>query len=330
VRTVPERFGVPTSPLDAFDRRMGGRWTAMQRAKNGLLAALVPLLFMMADRLPAPWLVRLGRLVGRVLGVVLRRARRTARDRAGRCFAPAEAERIASACFANAGENLAVSLLLRRPDTRASDWVSVPEGARAALDRALGDGRGAIFVSAHLGPFELVAAAVAELGYPASVVVRESYDPRLDQWVDAHRRARGIDVIHRGKASAGIRIVRALRRGRLLGFLPDVGGRVPGVSTRFLGEAVSFPVGPERLAQRTGAPILVGTLARRPASPGPPWELKVDMLTGSEDRDGSDEGHDLTHRVATALERAIESEPGDWLWMSPSPNRQLPRQWQER
>jgi KDO2-lipid IV(A) lauroyltransferase len=176
----------------------------------------------------------------------------------------------------------------------------------------LSEGRGAVFISAHLGPFELLPAAIAELGVCPAIVVRESYDPRLDAWVDHHRHSRGIVVIHRGAPGAAVRIVRALRAGQPVGFLPDLGGRVPQIPTNFLGRRTGFAVGPQQIAQRMGAPIVVGTLRRLPG-PGPRHTLSIERVetTGTL--------AELTQRVARTLERAILDAGEDFPWMAPLP-----------
>ncbi|HEX7668463.1 MAG TPA: lysophospholipid acyltransferase family protein, partial [Polyangiaceae bacterium] len=226
------------------DRRSGGEWTRRQASKNFLIACGVRAAFTLSDLLPRRVLLVLGRVLGRTLRSTLPGAVRRARESAARCMTEAQAGQVSSGCFERLGENLATSLLLRRRGTRALDWVDVPETSRRTLAEALSEGRGAVFVSAHVGPFELVPAAIAELGVRPAIVVRESYDPRLDPWVDHHRRARGIDVIHRGRPGAAVRIVRALRAGQPVGFLPDLGGRVPQIATNFLGRRTGFAVGP--------------------------------------------------------------------------------------
>jgi KDO2-lipid IV(A) lauroyltransferase len=186
--------------------------------------------------------------------------------------------------------------------------------SKGTLDRALASGRGAIVVSAHIGPFETIPAVLVEHGFSPSIVVRESYDAELDRVADAHRRARGVGVIHRGDDHAALRVARALRNGRPVGILPDVGSR--GVATtraRFLGRAVAFPVGVERLATRLQCPVLLGTLAR-PAD-GLTWfELRLEALDG----EMGEAGESLTQRVAGALTWAILRCPEHWLWMAPA------------
>ena len=136
------------------------------------------------------------------------------------------------------------------------------------------------------------------------MVVRESYDPRLDGVIDAHRVARGLAVIHRGRPGASFRIVRALRSGKPVGFLPDLGGRVPSIQVQFLGELTAFPVGPQQIAQRLGAPLVIGTLYRN--REGAPFGLRIDEV------DTEAPLADLTQRVASLLEQAIYASPNDF------------------
>lgn len=299
-----------TSSLARVGRR-GEPWTRSQAAKNDLIALSVRAGFRFTDRLPERLLPVLGRWVGRFAGLILRRFREDALRRARTLLAEAPARRASRLCFERAGEHLALCLLLRRPELRASRYVHVPQATLDVLDGVLSQGRGAVFVSAHLGPFEHLAAVVAELGYRPAVVVRESYDPRLDEWVDAHRHLHGVGVIHRGDPRAAAQIVRALRAGRPVGFLPDLGGRVPGVPLNFMGSRVAFPVGPQRIAKRARAPLVVGWLARRATLAETPFELRLVEVDTAGDVD------ELSHRVAITLEQAIAgSAIEDWLGLA--------------
>jgi lauroyl/myristoyl acyltransferase len=143
------------------------------------------------------------------------------------------------------------------------------------------------------------------------VVVRESYDPRLDPLVDAHRVAHGLEVIHRGHPGAAARTLRALRRCRPVGFLIDLESRVPSVSLPFLGAPTRIPLGPQRLCQITGARLLVATLHRRlgPEREPPQFDLRITAVVGND-------AMDLTLRASRLLEKAVLARPEDWLWMA--------------
>lgn len=305
-----ESVFVPARPGAHRDRRDRAEWTRAQRFKNSLIRAGVVAALAIADRVSEKRLLAWGKRLGLVARFVLGGARRTARARAALCFSAHDARRVASESFVRAGANLARCLLLRRPGVRALDAVRVTAEVKRTLAESLRPGRGVVFVSAHLGPFEAIAAAVRELGYEPAVVVRESYDRELDPIVDAHRTGRGLTVIHRGSPHAGFSIVRALRAGRPVGFLPDLGARVPSVELTFLGERVAFPVGPQIVSTRAALPVLVGTL-KPSREPGPAHELVLRRLESGVDP------MELTHRVARALEEAILEAPEEWLWMSP-------------
>lgn len=291
------------------DARAGGRWTRRQWLKNAAIRGLVRGLLALADRLPAPLLLAACRALGRLTPWVAPALARRARHRAALALPADVAERATTSCFVNAGTSLAATLLLRRPQVRPSDWIEIDAAARRELEQA----GGAVVVSAHLGPFELVAPAVAEAGLDPAVVVRESYDPGLDAHVDRHRLARGVTVIHRGRPGAGTRIVRSLRRGKLVGLLPDLPARVESVPVAFLGQTMAMPSGPARVARAARVPLLICTLAPLPGSDRFRLHVRrIDLPRGSLQA--------MTQRVASALSEAISAAPEWWLWMAaPSP-----------
>jgi lauroyl/myristoyl acyltransferase len=306
----------PEDALDAGarrvrDRRFGGRWTRAQSLKNGLIRGAVRGLLFLVDRLPAAWLPLLGACAGEISHLLLGGARRRTRARLDESLPHVDASRVARACFENAGKSLALCLLLRRRSVRASDFVTLSASSQGVLERALAAGRGALVVSAHIGPFEMIPALLMERGFAPAVVVRESYDPALDDVADAHRRSRGVQVIHRGHEHAALSIARGLRRGRPVGILPDLRSR--GVATtgaRFLGRLVAFPVGVEHLATRLRCPVLVGTLASR-TNGDAAFELLIEAVDDEIHRES------LTQRVAHLLSLAILRSPEHWLWMAP-------------
>ncbi|MFC1641751.1 lysophospholipid acyltransferase family protein [Myxococcota bacterium] len=300
-----------TAPCDC---RLGQEWTLAQRAKNAVILWTVRVTLWLADRLPPGLLMRIGRHLGAASRLVLARKRSAAERGLAMVMGDPDPVRRARDCFVCAGENLATTLLLRRPSVRALDWVLVPHPVRLLLEETLSLGRGAVFVSAHLGPFELVAAVVSEFGFRPAVVVRESYDPRLDPLVDTHRVLRGIEVIHRGRPGAGNRILRALRKGHPVGFLPDLGGRVQRSPVMFLGRRLPMPVGPQRIALRAGCPLLVGTLQPLTGVSARPDD-KPRFVLGLVRLEASDEST-LAQLVADELTSAIRSARHHWLWMA--------------
>lgn len=297
----------PRSWWETHDARTGQRWSFSQALKNHAIYLTVCGLLWLADRLPESLLLAIGRALGRSAHALLRRERAVARENLRAACPDADADALARLTFRNAGENLTRTLLLRRAHFAVRDQVEVSEASRDLLASTLAEGRGVVFVSAHLGPFEWLAAALAEDGLRPAIVVRESYDRRLSALVDQHRVQRGLTVVHRGAAGAELTILRALRAGRPVGFLPDLAGRVRTSRARWLGGTSPLAAGPGQLAARLGAPLLVGTL--QPKTGGSGYRLRLERLpvAGAED---------MTQSVASALERAILNCREEWLWMA--------------
>jgi KDO2-lipid IV(A) lauroyltransferase len=300
----------PTSAL-AGDVREGGTWTRRQRIKNALLATAVRTLLVVLPPLPRPFLRALGRAIGLFALLAFGRARRTAAANLGQAFPALDAPEVRSLrarAYATLGAHLGdavASLSLARP----LEELPIDAESLALLD----DERGVLFVSAHLGPWERVAATLAARGVPLTALAREAYDPRLAHVYARLRRASGLRVIYRGQRSAPTRIVRALRAGGVLGVPMDLRSRVPSVIAPFLERPAPTPVGPARIALRTGARVVVGTVAPR-ADGGlcitctlvPTSDLAVERAAAEAT---------LTARINAELSARIRALPSHWVWM---------------
>jgi KDO2-lipid IV(A) lauroyltransferase len=148
---------------------------------------------------------------------------------------------------------------------------------------------------------------------PLTAITREPYDPRL---ADVYERLRGARVPHipRGAPGAAMRIVRALRAGSVLGVPMDLRSRVPSIAAPLLGRRALTPMGPARIALRTGAAVVVGTVAPDPAAPEGLRVTCTDIPTSdlSPDADGE---RVLTLRINDELSARIRALPGQWVWM---------------
>ena len=65
------------------------------------------------------------------------------------------------------------------PEEPPGRTLLVPQTSRDELSRALAEGRGVVYVTCHLGPWERMAALLADLGFPITTMARESYDPQI-------------------------------------------------------------------------------------------------------------------------------------------------------
>jgi KDO2-lipid IV(A) lauroyltransferase len=299
---------------DARDLRQGGEWTILQRSKNDVLWWLASLALIAARPLPLVALRALGRALGRTAHLVVRSARRTARDNVARVY-PGLGTRaqhdLVRRCFLSMGELLAETVaMLRTKD--APPLLLVSDDAQSVLDSARAEGRGVLFASAHLGPWERVAASIVAAGVPLVALVRESYDPRFSGLYERLRGRHGVRVVWRGRPGAAARILRTLRGGGVLGVPMDLRSRVPSCDAPFLGHPALTAVGPARIALRARAAVVVGT-----AAPGPDGSLVVTATRIDSSDLTRDEGGalELTRRINGELSRRILALPHAWVWM---------------
>ena len=324
MRDVPDVPDAPDALRDVADvarvadLREGGRWTLAQRAKNDLLWLLVSGAVVTVGRLSFRVLRGAGVALGRLAHLVLPPARRLAERNVALAFP--ELDRTARrALVARSYRTLggylgdAVAMLdPRRPVTP----LPFAADARTVLDAAIAEQRGVLFASAHLGPWERVAATLVQCELPFTAVAREAYDPRLTRLYDRLRGGRGLATIYRGAPGAGAALLRTLRRGHVLGIPMDLASRVPSIDVPFLGHAARTPVGPARLALRTGAAVVVGVPAPSHGERGE-LELAVARIPTSDLEASPDGERILTTRINDAISARIRAMPEGWVWMHP-------------
>jgi KDO2-lipid IV(A) lauroyltransferase len=296
-----------------LDRREGGTWTRAQRLKNGAIAALVGAGLAILPRLPRDVLRGVGRALAAIAYVLFGRARRLARrnlERAYPTVAPRDRRALLFRTYATLGAHLGDAIASLDP-ARPLDPLPIDEADLALLtDRD----RGVLFVSAHLGPWERVAATLVARGVPLTVIARESYDARLDRVYTRLRDARGVVTIYRGDPGAAARIVRALRRRRVLGVPMDLATRAPSVASTFLGLPAMTAVGPARIALRMEAKVVVGSVAPDARGKLGITCTAIDASDLSPDAEGE---RALTRRIDAELSRRILALPAHWPWMHP-------------
>lgn len=180
------------------------------------------------------------------------------------------------------------------------------------LTGACSERLGAVLVTAHCGNWEWMNLALGASGVPMSVAAREVYDPRLDRVARRLRGRFGGDTVLRGPEAGG-RLLRALRRGRVAGFLIDQDIDAPGAFVTFFGRPAWTPVGAAQLALRTGASLVPGFAERLEDGR---MRLRFEPpLPFPADGDLAERAALLTARLSERIEAHISSCPSQWVWM---------------
>jgi KDO2-lipid IV(A) lauroyltransferase len=310
----------PGAAGDLRDLRERGAWTRSQTLKNGVILALVRASLAVLVPLPPLLLRALGGALGVLAFAFARRERSAARMNLAVVFpelGPGERRAIAVRSYVALGGHLGdalASLDSRRPlAPLAVDDATLDLLARARVGPN-GEPRGVVFASAHLGPWERVAATLVARGVPMTVLARETYDPRLGSVYARLRAARGVRAIYRGLPGAPTRIVRTLRDGGVLAIPMDLRSRVPSTEATFLGQPASVPIGPARIALRMGAAVIVGTVAPDQSVVGG-MRITCTEVPTTDLAPGRAGEQALTARLAAELSSRIRALPGEWVWM---------------
>jgi len=301
----------------AIDVREGGRWTLAQRLKNDVLWLLVSLALATLGRLSPRALRTVGVALGRLAHAVVWPARRIADRNVALAFPELDREArraLVARTYRTLGGYLGEAVAMLDP-ARVVDPLPFATGAREALDLAIAEKRGVLFASAHLGPWERVAATLVMSEVPFTAVTREAYDPRLTRLYDRLRGGRGLATLYRGAPGAAAGLLRTLRRGHVLGIPMDLASRVPSIEVPFLGRPARTPVGPARLALRTGAAVVVGVPAAREGTSE--LELTICRIATDDLEPGPAGERILTTRINDLLSARIRAFPEAWVWMHP-------------
>ena len=231
-----------------------------------------------------------------------------------------DVRRIARAAYEHLGRaSIETAMLARLQPNAVLDLFEGADGW-TAVESALSLGRGLIFVTGHLGNWELGGAYLAARGVPIDAIARRMSNPLFDRYLTETRSRIGMVVVH--DADAVRRTPRSLRENRAVAFLADQG--VLGLASTFVpffGRPAKTPRGPAVFALRLGVPVVFGTAVRQPSGK---YRLVFEPVavedTGDRDRDVDA----IVARYTATLERWVRRYPEQYFWHHRRWRRQPP------
>lgn len=296
-----------------------------RRTEQTLIRWLTTLVAGGARLVPLRWLQRLGSAVGwlifRGLGKRRQLGRENLRAALGEGLSDGELDRLLLASTRNMTKTMLELMKFGTMGDEEFFRFAHPRDVEN-LREALARGHGAIVVTPHFGCWEGLAASIARLGFPLTVVARDANDPGTAQIIRRAREAAGEGVVERRETRTMLRVLRA---GQVLGILPDQHGGRRALWVEFMGRPAATMGGPASLALRTGAAI-VPAFARR----CPDDTLDVYFLPALELPDTGDRQADIraaTQMINDVMGAEIRRHPEQWMWMH---NRWRPRPPQAR
>jgi len=225
-------------------------------------------------------------------------------------LAEPEVARIARASYANLGRTTIETALL--PTYSREQVLSLFERADGweHVERAFAQGRGVMFVSGHLGNWELGGSYVAARGVPLEVVARRMENPLFDGYLTETRRSIGMTVIH--DAEAVRRVPRAMREQHGVAFLVDQGAvGLASTWVPFFGRYAKTPRGPAVFALRLKTPLVFACALRQPSGQ---FVMHLEPIpveaTGTLDADVDR----IVASYTSTLERWVRRAPEQYFW----------------
>jgi KDO2-lipid IV(A) lauroyltransferase len=257
----------------------------------------------MAARLPLAVLHALGALLGWAMYGLSPTYRRHLRENLAAAGLNDKATR--RAAVAGAGRLLAeLPAIWLRPQAEVAALVRRIEG-REHVDAARAAGQGIVFLTPHLGCFE-VAAQAAAAEFPITVLYRA---PKLAWLQPIIEQGRGQGNVRLARADlSGVReLLAALMRREAVGILPDqVPGEGEGEWVEFFGKPAYTMTLAAKLAARPATTCLLAFGERLPGGEG--YVLHVRPLPAAQP------GESGARRINRALEALIRECPGQYLW----------------
>lgn len=224
---------------------------------------------------------------------------------------PSEIRRLAGNTFRMLGKNAGDVLRSSRiKDLRGLEKFLVTYGLQH-YEEAHAKGKGVIFLTCHLGAFDLQITNMAMRGLNPNIIGTPLKDRRLNDLLWNYRNLHGAIPIARGKET--FRMIKVLKSGGSVALLIDQDTKVKTVFVDFFGKPAATPVGATILALKTGAAVVPtyiylgkDNLQHMHILPEIPM-----VVTGNEE-------HDIrfnTQVLTSFIEERIREHPDQWVWM---------------
>jgi Kdo2-lipid IVA lauroyltransferase/acyltransferase len=223
-----------------------------------------------------------------------------------------ERARILRGVFTSLGRQLAELCLFPKYTKENVGKVVVYDGFEN-FERALARGKGVLFLTAHLGAWELSAFSHSLQGHPLKIVMRPLDNVYLDRLLREYRTMHGNETVDKDDFVRGL--LQAMKNGETVGILMDTNMTPPqGVFVDFFGIPACTASGLARIALRTDASVVPGFTVWDPVLRK--YRLRFDPAV-SLIRTGNDDADAVTNTglFTKIIEDYVRRYPDQWLWV---------------
>lgn len=220
--------------------------------------------------------------------------------------------RILRRAFTSLGRQLAEVCLFPRYTRENVSQVILYDGFEN-YERAHSRGKGVLYLTAHIGAWELSAFAHSLQGHPLKIVMRGLDNPYLDALIQRYRTLHGNSVVDKDNFVRGL--LAAMKAGETVGILMDTNMTPPqGVFVNFFGIPACTASGLARIALRTDAAVLPGFTVWDPVL----RKYRLRFEPALKLIRTQDEQADVVANTALftrVIEDCVRRYPEQWLWV---------------
>ena len=218
--------------------------------------------------------------------------------------------RILRACFGNLGRLLVEFSHFKELKPSNISQLVVYDGFEH-FETAVSRGKGVIFLTAHIGAWELSSFAHSIYGHPMKFIVRKIDNPYVEKLISDYRCLGGnLPIVRQNSARE---ILKALRANETIGILVDQNAS-DGVFVDFFGMPAATTPALATLALRTGATVIPGFLVwnERERIHRLCFEPPIELIQTGDLASSILENTRLFNEV---VERYVRKYPDQWLWI---------------
>ncbi|MBZ5704095.1 MAG: lysophospholipid acyltransferase family protein [Acidobacteriia bacterium] len=277
--------------------------------------ALVWLIVKTVGALPRPLARTAGISLAWLVYLLHARLRRVGMRNLGMAFpqkSRRERARILRGVFTSLGRQLGEVCLFPKYTRENVSKVVVYDGFEN-FERALSRGKGVLFLTAHLGGWEISSFAHSLYGHPLHIVMRSLDNSYLDGLMRRYRTMHGNTTVDKDDFVRGL--LSAMKAGETVGILMDTNMTPPqGVFVDFFGIPACTASGMARIALRTDAAVVPGFTVWDPALRK--YRLRFDPAVKLV-RTGNDEDDVVANTAlfTKIIEEYVRRYPAQWLWV---------------
>jgi Kdo2-lipid IVA lauroyltransferase/acyltransferase len=293
---------------------MSKRKKIRRKIRYSFVYRFVQFLIFISNLVPRKLWLKFCGVLGRIAYLFVKNTRRRVVKHLSIAFpekTPPQVKKLARRVFEFLGKNAGEMLRATRVKTLSDlERFLVTEGLDN-YERAIKKGKGVIFLTCHLGAFDLQVSNMALRGLNPNIIGTPLKDARLNELLWDYRNMHGAIAIERGRET--FRLIKVLKSGGSVALLIDQDTKVKSRFVNFFGRPASTPVGATVLAMKTGA-IVVPTYIYL----GSDWKQHMHILPELPVRIAGDEEADMVYNTQVFtdfIEGAIRQHPEQWVWM---------------